>query len=117
MYEYVPMNYNEIINFIRCNNICTFAMAENDCPYAVPMCYESHFSCNDLYLTMRSKDCGKKMKYMYNNENVCIVIYNPRSCKSVIIYGIVNIENDCDCNGILTIKVDIKEATGREFCC
>ena len=108
MYEYVPMNYNEIINFIRCNNICTFAMAENDW---------SHFSCNDLYLTMRSKDCGKKMKYMYNNENVCIVIYNPRSCKSVIIYGIVNIENDCDCNGILTIKVDIKEATGREFCC
>ena len=57
------------------------------------------------------------MNYMYNNENVCIVIYNSRSCKSVIIYGIVNIENDCDCNGILTIKVDIKEATGREFCC
>ena len=64
MYEYVPMNYNEITNFIRCNDICTLAMAENDCPYAVPMCYESHFNCNDLDLIMRSKDCGKKMNYM-----------------------------------------------------
>ena len=55
------------------------------------------------------------MNYMYTNENVCILIMSRNLCKTVIINGIANMDNNCDDNTV-NIDVCIKELTGRKFC-
>ena len=74
MCDYISMDYNEIVNFICKNNTCVLSVAKNNLPYAVPMYYEAYNDCGNIHLKLRSKDTGKKMNYMYTNENVCILI-------------------------------------------
>lgn len=56
------------------------------------------------------------MRAMEQNQNVCLLIADTCSKKSVIIYGTKIIMNDCDCDDIVTIKIQVKEITGRKFC-
>lgn len=70
---------------------------------------------NNLYLNLTSKSCGKKMNYMNANEKVCIVIANPNQWRSVIIYGIANIKDECD--ETANIEICVEKITGRKFYC
>lgn len=115
MCDYISMDYNEIVNFICKNNTCVLSVTKNNLPYAVPMYYKAYNDCGNIHLKLRSKDIGKKMNYMYTNENVCILIMSRNLRKTVIINGIANMDNNCNDNTV-NIDVCIKEVTGRKFC-
>ena len=117
MYNYIPMDKKEMINYIYNNSKCTLAMSECDMPYLVPMCYKVKEECDDLYIIMKSKDSGKKMTCMNNNDNVAILIESNGfgTTKSVILYGTAYIIDD-DCNDKSIIKICITNMTGRIFC-
>ena len=115
MYKYISMTYNEAVNFVNSNNKCVISMSRGNIPYAVPMCYQSYCHNNNLYLNLTSKSCGKKMNYMHANEKVCIVIANPNQWRSVIIYGIANIKDECD--ETANIEICVEKITGRKFYC
>lgn len=116
MKNYNIMDKSEIINFINCNNTCVLAMNNYNCPYAVPMYYDVCFQNDRIFFIMKSKSFGKKMHYMNNNENVCLVIWNQDTSTSVIVYGIACCENS-NCYNETTLKVKAFEITGRKFYC
>src|SRR5574344_257727 len=108
------MSYDEIIASLDKIGYCVLALANNNKPYLVPMCYKMNNSYEELLITMSSKNKGKKMDYITcNNEVSVLFLINKFNCKmSIIGYGEAKIiDNDKDAY----IKIKINKISGRIY--
>ena len=121
MRNYTNMCYEEIIEFICNNRKCVLSVAENNAPYSIPMCYTAYQECDQIYLVMKSRECGKKMNCLRHNKKVSVVIERYGifgAYKSVVLSGKAEIIDNCNCpcNDEVTIKITIESACGRKYC-
>lgn len=117
--KYQKMTKKEILNIIECNNLCLISTCEDNEPYIIPVHYESDYRDNTLIITIKSKSIGKKIRYMNNNDRVCLYFdfQNNYCIKTIIAYGTVFIDDDSECDDKVEINIVIDKVTGRKYDC
>lgn len=107
------MNSDEILGLIKVCNMCVLGITENNVPYIVPVNYKSEFRDQTLLIKIKSKNYGMKVRYMKNNNNVCV--HFQRKTKNII-ESITGFGNACiDKNKEANINIIIKKISGRKY--
>lgn len=114
--NYEKMTKKEILNLVECNNICLLSVSENDNPYIIPVYYESDYRDNTLIITIKSKNIGKKIRYIKSNDKACLYFdcKNNSSIKTVIAFGTLYIDEDEECDDKINISIVIDKISGRK---
>lgn len=120
-YKYQKMSVKEIIYLVNNNNFCVLGTSENDIPYLIPVYYESDYRDYTLVLKVNSKNYGKKVRYMNNNDNICVYFSKKSNnvLQTIIGIGKVFIEEKSSKNKNSEINIVIGKISGRKYntCC
>lgn len=90
------LNLNEIINMLNKVQYCRLSVSENNQPYVVPMTFKYKCQGNRFKFLFNSEREGLKIRYLSNNNKVCIEFDRNvgNAIDSIIVIGTARIFND-----------------------
>lgn len=116
-YNYEKLDNKEVLDIIKSNNICILGCSQKEKTYMCPLNYESDYRDYNLVIKIKSLDIGKKIRYIKNNNQVCLYfdICNQNIIKSIIAYGEAYIDRTKKDKKYLEINIIINKFSGRKY--
>lgn len=109
------LNLNEIITMLNKVQYCRLSVSENNQPYIVPMFFKYKCEGKNFKFIFNSSRDGLKMKYLFNNNQVCIEFDRNvgNAIDSIVVLGAVRVFNDPCKERSVILEVVSSTITGK----
>ena len=116
-YKHENLTSKRMLNIIEKNKMCLLGVTEENVPYIIPVYYECDYRDNTLVICIKSKSYGMKMRFMNNNDNVCLYFDNKNNncIETIVAFGKVYIDKSSKNKKESNINIVIDKISGRKY--